>query len=71
MRKYDMDSGNKPASAARTTSPAARTAISMAEQEDEGKPAHVCVRDAKRTVLARLESRYQLSKIRQVVVPCA
>ena len=28
----------------------------IAEQEDEGKPAYVCVRDGQGTVLARLES---------------
>jgi DNA-binding beta-propeller fold protein YncE len=30
----------------------------IAEQEDEGKPAQVCVRDAKGTVLARMASRH-------------
>jgi len=30
----------------------------IAEQEDEGKPAYVCVRDANGTVLARMESRH-------------
>ena len=30
----------------------------IAEQEDDGKPAYVCVRDAKGTVLARMESRH-------------
>ena len=30
----------------------------IAEQEDDGKPAYVCVRDARGTVLARLESRH-------------
>jgi DNA-binding beta-propeller fold protein YncE len=30
----------------------------IAEQEDDGKPAYVCVRDAKGNVLARMESRH-------------
>jgi hypothetical protein len=30
----------------------------IAEQEDEGKPAYVCVRDANGAVLTRLESRH-------------
>jgi hypothetical protein len=30
----------------------------IAEQEDEGKPAYVCVRDARGAVLARMESRH-------------
>jgi hypothetical protein len=30
----------------------------IAEQEDEGKPAYVCVRDANGAVLARMESRH-------------
>ena len=30
----------------------------IAEQEDEGRPAYVCVRDGQGTVLARLESRH-------------
>jgi hypothetical protein len=30
----------------------------IAEQEDDGKPAYVCVRDPKGAVLARLESRH-------------
>ena len=30
----------------------------IAEQEDDGKPAYVCVRDAKGTVITRLESRH-------------
>ena len=30
----------------------------IAEQEDDGKPAYVCVRDAKGAVLARMESRH-------------
>jgi len=30
----------------------------IAEQEDDGKPAYVCVRDANGAVLARLESRH-------------
>ncbi len=30
----------------------------IAEQEDDGKPAYVCVRDANGTVLARMESRH-------------
>ena len=30
----------------------------IAEQEDEGKPAYVCVRDENGAVLARMESRH-------------
>ena len=30
----------------------------IAEQEDDGKPAYVCVRDASGNVLARMESRH-------------
>jgi len=30
----------------------------IAEQEDDGKPAQVCVRDANGAVLARMESRH-------------
>ena len=30
----------------------------IAEQEDDGKPAYVCVRDANGAVLARMESRH-------------
>ena len=30
----------------------------IAEQEDDGKPAYVCVRDASGAVLARMESRH-------------
>ena len=30
----------------------------IAEQEDDGRPAQVCVRDANGTVLARMESRH-------------
>ena len=30
----------------------------IAEQEDAGKPAYVCVRDGQENVLARLESRH-------------
>jgi hypothetical protein len=30
----------------------------IAEQEDDGKPAQVCVRDANGAVLARVESRH-------------
>jgi hypothetical protein len=52
-------SASGPAWVAPTTSAAAKDGnFYIAEQEDGGNPAHVCVRDGQGNVLARMESRH-------------